>query len=154
MRIQSIVFQYAWKIRSEEKSIENPLREAWKRVKLAFRILDDAGSDLAIFAEAYSKAKFCSALRRALKFSASVGMAVQFQYMTKGSKNKPSVLRPAIGTALTSGKYKRTSAKKHKPSANGTYFDIEKNASRSFKIERLDTKFGFIIIPAPVLEAV
>lgn len=146
--IQSIVFTYAWMIRRNESNVENPLRESWKRVKLAFRLLTDG--TLTDFLEAYRKAKFCSSLRRALKYAGSVGQAVSFAYMTKGSKKKPSTLRQAIGTALTDGKYNRTTDKKRPPSATGIYFDEEKNGSRSFKIAKLVESAGFSIVPIPV----
>ena len=137
--IQSIVFTYAWKIRSTEPKIKNPLRESWKRVKLAFRILNDKGSTIEIFAEAYSKAKFASDLRRAFRIG-----KVAFKYYKKLKKGKTvKEVRPAVGTALTKEICPRKTNKPFKPSANGKYFDIEKNGSRSFKIANLIPEAGF-----------
>ncbi len=142
MTIRSIVFTYAWMIRSTEPTIKNPLREAWKRVKLAFRILNDQKSNIEIFAEAYKKAKFASDLRRAFKIG-----KVAFKYYYKLKKGETvRRIRPAVGTALTPSKYDRKTDKPSKPSATGKYFDIVKNGSRSFKIANLIPEAGFQII--------
>ena len=133
MSIQSIVFTYAWKIRKEEPRIKNALREAWKRVKLAFRMLNDSKGTIEIFAEAYAKAKFCSKLRRAMKAG-----KVAFAF-----RKKDNSIRQAIGTALTPKVQKRKTTKSKAPSANGFYFDMEKQASRCFKVENLIVEQGF-----------
>jgi hypothetical protein len=139
MKIQSIVFRYAWNIRATEPKIKNPLREAWKRVKLAFRILDDAGSDICIFVEAYAKAKFASDLRRAFR----VGK-VAFQYYKKLKKGQTEKeVRPSVGTAPTASKYNRKTTKSKKPSSTGFYWDETANGIRSFKVANLIPEAGF-----------
>ena len=134
MRKISIVMTKAWEIRAQEKSVENPLKESWKRVNLAFHILNDDRSNIDFFAEAYEKATYCRKLRQAIAKADDLGKMVEFAYLKADQS-----IRVAFAKPLTDERSGRKKDGKKGNSANGKYFDVEKNSSRTYKIARLIT---------------
>lgn len=133
--MKKLALKLAWIIRATEKQIENPLKEAWKRiredkvVRLALQLITKEGCKLT-FQEAIEKAEYCRRLRKAF-LQAQSGQAVKFQF-----RKKDNSIREAFGTALDAQKLKRTGSGS-KSETCAYYFDLEKKAARCFKIENL-----------------
>lgn len=110
-------------------------REAWKRVKLSVVLLQKS-KFLKTFAACFLYAEETRKLKSELSKATKNGNFVAFSYIA-GRGTKKERIRPAEGQLIDSTNYESKNSSRKTPSDNFAYFDKERNAVRSFKIENL-----------------
>lgn len=124
MKQLSLIMKKAWQIRQAEPSIENPLREAWRRFRIAEAIVADG--NIQDIETAFRLATKTRHIINAMKSG-----DVSFAYL-----NKAGEVRQAVGRFVASNSSETKDGSKRR-TQNVRYFDVEKNATRSFLAERV-----------------